>query len=49
MMNAMAVFREEVVKNNRVIDRPDLLAGFDELNDLMGMKQLDELERKFAS
>src|SRR5512141_1917456 len=35
MMNAMAVFKEEVVKNNRVIDRPDLLASFDELNDLM--------------
>jgi 2-methylisocitrate lyase-like PEP mutase family enzyme len=48
MMNAMAVFKEEVVKHNRVIDRPDLLASFDELNDLMGMKQLDELEKKFV-
>ena len=48
-MNAMAVFKEEVVKHNRVIDRPDLLASFDELNDLMGMKELDELEKKFAS
>ncbi len=49
MLNAMAVFNEEVVKNNRVVDRPDLLASFDEINDLMGMKQLDELEKKFAS
>jgi len=49
MMNALAVFQDEVVKNNRVIDRPDLLVSFDELNDLMGMKQLDELERRFAS
>ncbi len=48
MQNAMAVFKEEVVKHNRVIDRPDLLASFDELNDLMGMKQLDELETKFV-
>ena len=48
MQNAMAVFREEVVKHNRVIDRPDLLASFDELNDLMGMKRLDELEKKFV-
>jgi 2-methylisocitrate lyase-like PEP mutase family enzyme len=48
MMNAMAVFKEEVVTHNRVVDRPDLLASFDELNDLMGMKQLDELERKFV-
>ena len=37
MMNAMAVFKEEVVRNNRVVDRPDLLASFDEMNDLMGM------------
>ena len=48
MQNAMAVFKEEVVKHNRVIDRPDLLASFDELNDLMGMKQLDELEKEFV-
>ena len=48
MQNAMAVFSEEVVKHNRVIDRPDLLASFDELNDLMGMKRLDELEKKFV-
>lgn len=48
MMNALAVFKEEVVTHNRVVDRPDLLASFEELNDLMGMKQLDELEKKFV-
>ena len=48
MQNAMAVFKEEVVKHNRVFDRPDLLASFDELNDLMGMQRLDELEKKFV-
>jgi 2-methylisocitrate lyase-like PEP mutase family enzyme len=48
MMNAMAVFQEEIVQHNRVIDRPDLLASFDELNDLMGMAQLDDLERRFV-
>ncbi|HEV7391841.1 MAG TPA: isocitrate lyase/phosphoenolpyruvate mutase family protein, partial [Burkholderiales bacterium] len=48
MMNAMAVFREEVVDNNRVVDRPDLLASFDELNELMGMRQVDDLERRFV-
>ena len=48
MMNAMAVFKEEVVKNHRVVERPDLLASFDELNDLMGMKEVDELERRFV-
>ncbi len=47
MMTAMATFKEEVLQNNRVIDRPDLLVSFDELNDLMGMRELDELERRF--
>jgi 2-methylisocitrate lyase-like PEP mutase family enzyme len=48
MMNAMAVFKEEVVKHKRVADRPDLLVSFDELNDLMGMGRLDDLERRFT-
>jgi 2-methylisocitrate lyase-like PEP mutase family enzyme len=48
MMNAMAVFKEEIVKNNRVIERTDLQLGFEELNELMGMKRLDEIERKFV-
>ena len=48
MMNAMAVFKEEVVGKHRVVDRPDLLASFDELNELMGMKQVDELERRYV-
>lgn len=48
MMNAMAVFKEEVVKNHKVIERPDLLASFDELNELMGMRQVDRLEQRYA-
>lgn len=48
MMNAMAVFKEEIVQSNRVIERTDLQVGFEELNDLMGMRTLDEIERKFA-
>ena len=47
MMNAMAVFKEEVLEKNRVVDRPDLLVSFEELNDLMGMAELDGLERRF--
>jgi 2-methylisocitrate lyase-like PEP mutase family enzyme len=47
MMNALAVFKQEVLQNNRVVDRPDLLASFEELNDLMGVPVLDELERRF--
>jgi 2-methylisocitrate lyase-like PEP mutase family enzyme len=48
MMNAMAVFKDEVLAKNRVVDRPDLLVSFEELNDLMGMARLDELERRFT-
>ena len=47
MMNAMAVFKEEVLEKDRVVDRPDLLVSFDELNELMGMAELDGLERRF--
>lgn len=47
MMNALAVFTEEIVKQNKVIDRPDLLVSFDELNDLMGMKELDAIDNKY--
>ncbi|MBI4194107.1 MAG: isocitrate lyase/PEP mutase family protein [Betaproteobacteria bacterium] len=49
MMNAMQVFVEEVVQKNNVVDRPDLLVSFGELNELMGLDTLDELERQFAS
>lgn len=48
MMDALAVFKAEVVGNHQVVERPDLQVSFEELNELMGMNQLDELERKFA-
>ena len=48
MMNAMAVFKTEVVEGNKVVDRPDLLVSFDELNELMGLDVLDELERRYS-
>jgi len=48
MMNALDVFKEEVVGKNIVVDRTDLQVGFEELNDLMGMKVLDEMERKYT-
>ncbi len=46
MMNALDVFKEEVVNQNKVIQRTDLQVGFDELNDLMGMAFLDDLEQR---
>ena len=49
MMNALQVFKEEVVEKNNVVDRPDLLVSFDELNELMGLDDLEALEKQFAS
>ena len=48
MMNAMAVFKDEVIGKRRVVDRTDLQVSFEELNDLMGMQELEELERRYA-
>lgn len=49
MMNAMQVFKEEVVGRNNVVDRPDLLASFAEINELMGLDELEALEQQFTS
>jgi 2-methylisocitrate lyase-like PEP mutase family enzyme len=48
MMNALEVFKSDVVESNKAVDRPDLSVTFEELNDLMGMKVLDELERRYT-
>ena len=48
MMNALDVYKSEVMEKNLVVNRPDLCAGFEELNALMGMEALDEIERKFV-
>ncbi|HXF66077.1 MAG TPA: isocitrate lyase/PEP mutase family protein [Burkholderiales bacterium] len=47
MMNAMAVFRDEVLGKNRLLERPDLQVSFEELNELMGIGELDALERRY--
>jgi hypothetical protein len=49
MMNAMEVFTRELVGQNKVVDRPDLLVSFDEINDLMGLPVLEELEQRFTA
>jgi len=48
MMNAMEVFKGEVVEKHKLVERTDLQVSFEELNDLMGMKELDELERRYS-
>jgi len=49
MQNAMAVFMGEVLEKNKIVERPDLLVSFDEVNAMMGYEKLEELEQKFAS
>src|SRR5688572_6252771 len=49
MLNAMQVLKDEVIERNQVVDRPDLLVSFDELNTLMGYDTLEELEACFAA
>ena len=48
MMNALEVFQEEVLKKNSVVERTDLQVGFEDINDLMGMKALDDMERRYT-
>jgi len=47
MMNAMKVFKNEVMDKHQLVARDDLQVSFEEINDLMGMAELDELERRF--
>lgn len=48
MQNALVVFTRDVVERNQVVDRPDLTASFDEINELTGMAFLDDLERRYT-
>ena len=47
MINGLDAF-DEMVKANEPIDRPDLCVNFEELNDMLDVKFLDELEEKYA-
>ena len=47
MKNALQVLGQSIAEG-RVIDRPDLLVPFGELNELMGLNHLQELQRSFA-
>jgi 2-methylisocitrate lyase-like PEP mutase family enzyme len=48
MTRAMDVFMGEVLEKNQLVDRPDLLVSFDELNKLMGVEELDRLEDTYS-
>jgi 2-methylisocitrate lyase-like PEP mutase family enzyme len=47
MKNALAAFAE-TVEATHATERPDLLVNFQELNALMGLAELDEIERRFS-
>jgi 2-methylisocitrate lyase-like PEP mutase family enzyme len=47
MKNALAVLGQSIAEG-RVIDRPDLLVSFGELNELMGLNRIKEIERSFV-
>jgi 2-methylisocitrate lyase-like PEP mutase family enzyme len=47
MKNAMAVLMQSI-QEGKVIDRPDLLVSFDELNTLMGLPKIKEMEGRLT-
>lgn len=47
MKTAMAVLMQSITEG-KVIDRPDLLVSFDELNTLMGLPRIKEMEARFT-
>jgi 2-methylisocitrate lyase-like PEP mutase family enzyme len=48
MKNAIAVLQQSL-SEDRVLDRPDLLVPFDELNNLMGLPRIKQMERQFLT
>jgi len=48
MANGLALLRESL-DTGKVVDRPDALVSFEELNAIMGMAQIEALERRFLT
>ena len=48
MKNALSVLGQSIAEE-RVIDRPDLLVSFGEINQLMGAEYLLKLEKSFSA
>lgn len=46
MKHAIAAIKESMA-SGEVVDRPDLLVSFDELNDLVGIRELERLEQRY--
>ncbi len=48
MKNAIAALQQSL-RTGEVVDRPDLLVPFEELNDLVGIKELEHLEQRYLT
>jgi 2-methylisocitrate lyase-like PEP mutase family enzyme len=48
MKNAIATLRESLANGN-VIERPDQVVSFEELNELVGIKELERIERRYLT
>jgi 2-methylisocitrate lyase-like PEP mutase family enzyme len=48
MNNALAAFRE-MLTSGTAVDRSDLLVSFEELNELLGMAELQRLEQRHVT
>lgn len=47
MMNAIEVFKQSLAEE-KIIERPDLMMSFEELNDLIGLNTIREMEEKYT-
>ncbi|HYG45782.1 MAG TPA: isocitrate lyase/PEP mutase family protein [Bordetella sp.] len=47
MLNAMQVFQTDVLEQARVVERPDLMVSFEEICELMGLRDIEQLEASF--
>ncbi len=48
MMNAIDALKESLT-TGKVVNRPDLLVSFEELNDLMGLPHIHDLEQRYLT
>jgi len=48
-MNKAIGALQQMLASGEVVDRPDLLVSFEQLNELLGIGELQSLERRFAS
>ncbi len=48
MKNAIAALKE-LLQTGEVVDRPDLLVPFEELNELVGIQELERLEQRYLT